>query len=102
MKPPPKCPFPTVKVLSAMVQADDTRAVNYILTTLRFHEGNVTKTASAVGVAVRSLYAWRDANARLRAGFEKHALGRPGAGTHATQARLEQRADQEKRRGSKG
>lgn len=92
----PKSPFPTVKVLSAMVQADDTKAVNYILTVLKFCEGNVTETARALGVATRSLYAWRDGNTRLREGFEKHALGRPGAGIHATQARLEQRASDAK------
>jgi len=87
-------PFPTIKALSAMIAADDDRAVRYVLSELRAANGNVTATAKAVGCSVRSLYDWRDANTRLREGFEKHALGRPGAGIHATEARLAMRAEE--------
>jgi hypothetical protein len=89
---PGPCPFP-IKALGAMLAADDDRAVRFVLSALRSAGGNVTAAAVVVGCSVRSLYAWRDSNERLRAGFEKHALGRPGAGMHATEARLAQRAD---------
>jgi hypothetical protein len=87
-------PFPTTKALSAMIAADDDRAVRYVLSELRAANGNVTATAKAVGCSVRTLYDWRDVNARLGKGFEKHALGRPGAGIHATEARLAMRAEE--------
>jgi transposase-like protein len=85
-----ECPFPSVKALTAMVLADDDRAVRYVLAQLRENDGNVTATAKAIGVGARSLYVWRDSVARLREGFEKLAMGRLGAGIHATRARLAQ------------
>lgn len=96
---PGPCPFP-IKALGPMLAADDDRAVRFILSALRSTGGNVTATAQVVGCSVRSLYAWRDSNDRLRAGFEKHALGRPGAGAHATEARLAQRAEARSPRGT--
>ncbi len=86
------CPFPSIKALTAMVLADDDRAVRYVLAQLREHEGNVTATAQALGVGARSLYVWRDSVPRLAEGFEKLAMGRAGAGTNATEARLSKRA----------
>jgi transposase-like protein len=94
----PKNPYPTAKVLGAMLQADDDRAVRYVLAELRFADGNVTKAAEAIGCGNRTLYSWRDGNQRLRDGFEKHALGRAGAGVNATEARLAQRVDEPPRK----
>lgn len=74
-----------------MVMVDDDRAVRYVLAQLRANDGNVTATAKAIGCGVRSLYVWRDSSVRLREGFENLALGRPGAGVHATEARLSKR-----------
>lgn len=92
MKRPPKTaplvnPYPTTRVLSAMVAANDDAAVQYVLAELVAHGGNVRETANAIGCSERALYLWRDQNRRLKAGFKKHALGRTGAAGRAAAAR---------------
>jgi len=83
-----KAPYPTTQALAATIRADDDRAIRYVIATLRRCDGNVSATATALGCSVRVLYNWRDANKRLAAAFEKHALGREGAGPNATRARM--------------
>lgn len=91
-------PYPTLAALSAMLRADDARAVRYVVDALEQTGGNVRDTAAAIGCSLRTLYDWRDANPRLARAFEEHALGRTGAARVARQAHAEQLKTQKRKR----
>jgi transposase len=82
-----KSPYPTAAALAAMLRADDTKAVRYVIAVLKGNNGNMRDTATELGCSERTLYNWRDANKRLKSAFAKHAMGREGAGPNATRER---------------
>lgn len=93
-------PYPTIAILSAMVRAGDSKAVQYVLGVLEQQGGSITHTATAIGVARRTVNNWRELAldggegasaaglAALRSGFERLSLGHTGAAARATEARL--------------
>ena len=82
-----KAPYPSLAVLSAMLRADDDRAVRYVVSELKRAGGNMQATADAIGCSHRTLYTWRDSTPRLAAEMQKHAMGREGAGPNAARFR---------------
>lgn len=72
-----QAPYPTIRVLAAMVRADDDKAVKYVLHMLSEKFGNVVHAAEAIGCSERVIYEWADANARIKAALDKARGGRP-------------------------
>lgn len=67
---------PETRLLGALVRAGDRKTHRRVLGELKRNGGNMERTAAALGVAVRTLYAWRDEVPALGRQIAEHARGR--------------------------
>lgn len=70
-------------MLGAGVRGGNSHALGHVVAALIANDGNVSATARALGVGLRTLYDWRDASPYLSRAFKDHAQTRAEAGRNS-------------------